>query len=298
MSISHYQPLLAQHYLYCQSLARQRVSLAAWHAVAAESIGYRHVQQALPCQDKAAAHAGERPRLVLCDGAGSAVCSEQGSQALVQGMQRLLVSIEPMLAQYLDDEVPTEAEQRQLALIFMRHAKGINGDLARNQRRSGNDFRSTLLLAVAGKRRLFWLQIGDGVLAVRHNSEMGAEWSLLNVPNKGEYANQTDFVDPQLNESQARYGVYPTGWVSGVVAMSDGAAERLFSAQHHRFAPLLETWCSEHSRAELIHEHLSHVELWKKTSGDDKSVALLVSEPKVTKAPFNVQKLFGSYLGW
>ncbi|WP_303843341.1 protein phosphatase 2C domain-containing protein [Aeromonas sobria] len=135
------------------------------------------MQHALPCQDHALVHVQERPLLVLCDGAGagSAACAEVGARALSEGMRRVLISLAPCLGKWLDEETGHD-ELAQLAMLLVRHAKGINADLAVAGRRSGDDFRATLLLAVAGKRGLFWLQVGDGLLALREWGYPASSW--------------------------------------------------------------------------------------------------------------------------
>ncbi|MFM4967483.1 hypothetical protein ACEUB9_07610 [Aeromonas veronii] len=73
----------------------------------------------------------ERPLLVLCDGAGagSAACAEVGARALSEGMRRVLISLAPCLGKWLDEEIGHD-ELAQLAMLLVRHAKGINADLA------------------------------------------------------------------------------------------------------------------------------------------------------------------------
>ncbi|MGU5545213.1 PP2C family serine/threonine-protein phosphatase [Aeromonas veronii] len=273
---SHYQPLLAQHALYLAQLAAAPLPLADWHGVSSQVVGYRHLQHGLPCQDHAITHSQVRPLLVLCDGAGSAPCAEVGARALGEGMRRLLISLEPCLDHWLDQQAEPE-DLTQLAMLLVRHAKGINSDLAATERRSGDDFRATLLLAVAGKHRLFWLQVGDGLLAWREQDYPESSWRQLGKGSKGEFANQTVFVDPNLGFSLVNWGIAPAGRLEAVMAMSDGAAERLYSCAEKRFAPMLDQWVEQKVTGRELHEFLSHGELWRRTSGDDKSVALLVA---------------------
>ncbi len=58
--------------------------------------------------------------------------------------------------------------------------------------------------------------------------------------------------------------------------MSDGAAERLYSNAQSRFAPMLNQWVEQKVTVRDLYECLSQGELWRRTTGDDKSVALLV----------------------
>lgn len=272
---SYYHPLLAQLPRYLEQLSTAPLGLSDWHGVASQAVGYRHLQHGLPCQDHGVIHCQGRPLLVLCDGAGSALCAELGARALSEGLRRLLISLEPCLAKWLDEEEQS-AELAQLAMLLVRHAKGINADLAAAGRRSGDDFRATLLLAVAGKHSLFWLQVGDGLLALRERGYAESSWRQLGQANKGEFANQTAFIDPQLSMAQVSWGAEPAGRVEAVVAMSDGAAERLYSNAQSRFAPMLDQWVEQKATVRELYECLSQGELWRRTTGDDKSVALLV----------------------
>lgn len=273
---SYYQPLLAQLPHYLDQLAATPLPLSDWHGVASQAVGYRHIQHGVPCQDHGLAHCQGRPLLVLCDGAGSAPCAELGARALSEGMRRLLISLEPCLGKWLDEEVQSN-ELAQLAMLLVRHAKGSNADLAAAGRRNGDDFRATLLLAVAGKRTLFWLQVGDGLLALRERGYAESSWRQLGQASKGEFDNQTAFIDPQLSIAQVSWGSEPAGRVEAVLAMSDGAAERLYSNAERRFAPLLDQWVEQQATGRELYECLSQSELWRRTTGDDKSVALLVA---------------------
>ncbi|HEA3083718.1 TPA: protein phosphatase 2C domain-containing protein [Aeromonas dhakensis] len=273
---SYYQPLLPQLPHYLELLAATPLPLSDWHGVASQAIGYRHLQHGVPCQDHGLVHCQGRPLLVLCDGAGSAPCAEVGAHSLSEGMRRLLISLEPLLGHWLDQPAAPD-ELAQLAMLLVLHAKGINADLGATGRRSGDDFRSTLLLAVAGRHRVFWLQVGDGLLALRERGYPGSPWRQLGKASKGEFANQTAFIDPQLSFAQVTWGTEPAGRVEAVVAMSDGAAERLYSSAESRFAPLLDQWVEQQATGRELYECLSQSELWRRTTGDDKSVALLVA---------------------
>lgn len=65
--------------------------------------------------------------------------------------------------------------------------------------------------------------------------------------------------------------------MEAVVAMSDGAAERLYGSAERQFAPMLDQWVEHKVAGRELYECLSQGELWQRTTGDDKSVALLVT---------------------
>ncbi len=278
MSQTHYQPLLAQHALYLQQCAMAATPLDNWHGVAGWAVGYRHLMGAKPCQDRAVVALKVRPSLVLCDGAGSAACSEQGAEVLSLAITRLLSTLEPWLQEWLDECCVDVSQQvDRLAHLVVRHAKGILRDLAESQQRSSADYRTTLLLAVAGKHHCFWLRIGDGVLGWAEQSRFGFNWKTLGAATKGEFANQTCFVDDNLQEGHVRYGSLQGGNLLALVAMSDGAAERFCCQKTGQLSSLLNKWALESVSLRQLHECLSDGELWRRSTGDDKSLALLVA---------------------
>jgi hypothetical protein len=137
-----------------------------WHALAEAVVGLAHrdAKVALPCQDAAIAQAGVRPLVIACDGAGSAAVSELGSQALTVGLGRLVHTLELQFSQLLDQSEMLDHDDfaREMVRTLLRHAKGILQDLAARHRREVRDFRSTVLLAVIGRKRWLWLKVGDG----------------------------------------------------------------------------------------------------------------------------------------
>lgn len=286
---SHYAPLQAQQYLLQPFLASEKENqpceIKGWLAVAQAVMGYRHSVTEQPCQDAASAQTRLRPIVVNCDGAGSAKLSHLGSTALSQQLQRLFMTLEPLFEQWLDTkEIDIEAVSERLANIIARHSKGSIKDIATHWQQPEAAFRSTLLVAIMGKYHHFWLQIGDGYLLRRCEHDETHAWQVMAMPEKGEFANHTCFVDPALTMTHVHYGMASAEGISGLAAMSDGAAERLMNLQHHTSAPLVERFAlslSQQSLQRALFEFLSDPSVWEKTSGDDKSISMVVA-PKTT----------------
>lgn len=267
-----------------------------WAALATAVPGLAHLEAAapLPCQDAAAAAGGRRSVVVVADGAGSSPASDRGAQVVVTALLRLLDTLEAQVGQLLDSVAPPEAEANEAFVrMLVKHAQGVLQDRATEQRRPVRDLRCTLLLAVAGQARLLWLKVGDGALVVERavpveagvdSSEPGLmpdlmpELSTLGEPGKGEFANQTVFVDEKLTAEQVQWGSLDVARVTGVAAMSDGAAEKLVSLDGERVSGQLSHWLDDLRRGRLRQRDLVRLfysdAFCRGTGGDDRSVAL------------------------
>lgn len=269
-----------------------------WHALAEAVVGLAHrdAKVALPCQDAAIAQAGARPLLIACDGAGSAAVSELGSQALTVGLSRLVHTLEVQFAQLLDQSDTMDDDfARQMVRTLMRHAKGVLQDLAAQYRREVRDFRSTVLLAVIGKKRWLWLKVGDGAVVMerieqRHSMAASGERMTTLHPvlcslgevGKGEFANQTTFVDDALNMNDVQWDLLPSDGLTGVAVMSDGAAEKLVSNDGRTVAGLTSQWFDLLRQQALRRRDLTQAfyseRFVKGSTGDDRCVALLAAQ--------------------
>jgi len=284
MQVSHYSPLLSQQFLFNATDKTEPKDLLIefddWSIANEAVVGYRHRLNQQVCQDSCQSQKHPRPSLVLCDGAGSASVSDIGSQALSSGLSRLLISMEPMLNQWLDDPTFEAAKADELlSNIISRHSKGILKDLATKHRRPMKDFRSTVLLCVVGKWQTYWCQVGDGYLLRRTSDKLGNVWKLISPPEKGEYANHTCFVDDKLTLSQIQHGLLPSHETTSLVAMSDGAGERLVCQSSGKVGDMVEWIYSEvtanPAAIKSLSGFLSDPNVWNSTTGDDKSLAIL-----------------------
>jgi hypothetical protein len=229
---------------------------------------------AMPCQDASSATVTPRTTLIVCDGAGSAKQSHIGAQTLVQSLNRLLFSIEGLLMKWLD--MPTEANfDKNLADMIYRYAVHQMKDLGETHLRSDRDFRATLLLSVVGQQRVFWFKVGDGELVVQTRD--GAI-RPLGQADKGEFANQTVFVDTGLTFDSVQYGTLDANDVTGLALMSDGASERLVAHDGSRVAQRVTDFMQALVQGKLAREQvflfLNEPEVWQGSTHDDKSIAL------------------------
>ena len=260
-----------------------------WSVMAEAVVGLTHRDKNLPCQDAVACQTVPRTCLVVCDGAGSSVLSELGANALCQGLTLLCHSLEALWHDLLDNEATNDSLLNTLTRIVLRHAKGIMQNLATTHKREVRDFRSTLLMLVVGKAHLFWLKVGDGALVieqVEHRYSVPAlptdgrvtMLSTLGELGKGEFANQTTFVDELLKFSDVQFGLQSSEFLTACAAMSDGAAEKLVSLNQRQVAGRVSQWFDALRQQRLARKTLTQAfyseEFNKHSTGDDRSIAL------------------------
>lgn len=252
------------------------VALTSWQVCGANVIGLKHLRMGLPCQDAVGWRTSQRPILALSDGAGSAVISERGANELVRGMMRFFTTMEDALSPWLDDGPNTAADQAALwARRLLSHAQGLLADLAKQERRSVQDVRATLLLAVFGSMHVFWWQVGDGVIVARTDHGLHVVGKASKA--KGEFANQTCFVDT-ASMGDVQYGVLPSADTLGLALMSDGGAEKLVAHDGSKVSSLIGSWLDELAQQTLSPDKLAlayhEPKMWERTTLDDRSIVL------------------------
>ena len=274
------QPVWCEHTGQWQGLAEAVVGLS-----------HRNAQPALPCQDAAVVQIQPRPVLVVCDGAGSAALSEYGSQALSTGLSRLAHTLELPLLSLLDTPHADDEQARQMVQMMLRHGKGLLQDLALQHRREVKDFRSTVLMVIVGTARLLWFKVGDGAIVLeRIEQQYDKDDSVVCQPlltalgevGKGEFANQTTFVDDRLSMQDVQWGMHSSVGVSGLAAMSDGAAEKLVSNNGRMVSGQISRWLEGVREQTLRRRDLTQAfysdRFNQQSTGDDRSIALLAAQ--------------------
>jgi hypothetical protein len=248
--------------------------------------GLTHRDHDQPCQDAALASHQPRPVVIVADGAGSAAASELGSRAVTRGLARLLQTLERQVSALLDTPDPDPAVLAHFPLLVIKHALGILEDSAAEHRRDSRDLRCTLLLIVAGKERLLWLKVGDGALVLERLQAQAfhplqplkSVLSVVGGMGKGQFANQTTFLNPSLRPDDVQHGIESASYVTGIAAMSDGSADRLVSHDNHRVASRLSVWFDQLRHRKLRRRALTSAfyapEFTQGTTGDDCSLAL------------------------
>lgn len=222
------------------------VSNKEWNTRYAKSLqGTVHIKNNTVCQDNSIVFSGKNGTqqyqvLIVSDGAGSSLLSEQGSKTLVKGLKRFVVSVfgtiyQPVVAK----ELPSEEDLNNAKMATIKHAIGLIQDLAEENKRNIDDYNATLLFAVVGSKNTFWLRVGDGGLVVQYayEDEEGKKCFAFQAvgeqdKSKGEFANQTYFINTALPVTHIQSSYFSNNFVSGIALMTDGVSDRLISADN------------------------------------------------------------------
>lgn len=255
------------------------VELNAWQIAGDAIQGLAHRRKGIPCQDAVHWQSFPRPLLALSDGAGSGLVSEYGAQCLVRGSIRFLASMDDAISVWLDspsrDCNTVQLEARAWAVRLLRHAQGLLTDLAHTEKRKMEEIRATLQVVIIGKLQTFWWQVGDGSIVLRKYNGMHVLGERS--ANKGEFANQTCFVD-HAKIDDIQFGLLKTADIYGMALMSDGGAEKLISYDGLQVANRLSMWFQHISTkdfkiddfAKAYHEPA----MYERTTLDDRSVLI------------------------
>ena len=162
-----------------------------WKVSGASVIGTSHRRSGLPCQDSSSYRiAGEVLIAAVADGAGSASMSDVGSALAAETSVR---TAESLLHEY-HDHTPHPLHETCLKLVVTGAVEEARRELHEESQRREVDVRqlaTTLLLAVHTRDTLAAAQIGDGAMVV---SDDPGSYTTIIAPQRGEYANQTNFL--------------------------------------------------------------------------------------------------------
>jgi len=248
---------------------------SAWKAVGESLVGLAHRRGDVPvvCQDAYCLSNGQRVIIAVCDGAGSSKMSEVGSSQLSQAMVRLVFSLEPLVCELLDSD-KTSGFSDIFPKILCNYSIKLLQDIALNNKRDIKDFRTTLLLVVTGTKKTFWLKVGDGEIVINK----GGTLECVGETIKGEFANQTVFIDEDLKKEDVQYGLLDSESILGIAVMTDGACEKLVSLDRKKIAGRLQEYFKQLSDSRLpreeVYKFLTDYEVWKGSTHDDKTIVL------------------------
>ena len=191
------------------------MKLQEWRAAGASVIGTSHIKGDLPCQDAHAfdliSGAEEVLVLVASDGAGSASRSDVGSHL---ACRELLDNIRL----YLDDGNRVSDLTRETALGWLENASAALSQIAADQETSTREYACTLLAALVSPTHTAYMQIGDGAIVVRSDSD---GWAYVFWPQHGEYINTTVFLTDPIALQKFEFEV-AASVIHEVAAFTDG----------------------------------------------------------------------------
>jgi hypothetical protein len=250
-------------------------SYTEWQAVGEAVVGMAHRRNTPPvvCQDAYCLSNTKRVVIAVCDGAGSSILSEVGSSRLSQSIVRLVCSLENVICDLLDTDNNPKFGNK-LAQILYNYSISLLQDIASDNKRDIKDFRTTLLLVITGIKNIFWFKVGDGEIVI----EKGGILECIGESKKGEFSNETVFIDKNLKVEDVQYGLLNIESICGIAVMSDGASERLVSLDRKKIADRLQKYFyllkdSKLPREEL-YKFLTNYEVWKGSTHDDKTIVL------------------------
>jgi hypothetical protein len=192
--------------------------------------------------------------LLVADGAGSATSSREGARLAVETAGRhLSEAVAGDFGREMADALaawPADPEAAQQALgtgfHYLFHAaaaasvQAIEAEAGRTDAPT-KDYSTTLLAAVVrcidGETFVasFWL--GDGAIASYHPAacDPAGAVKLMGLPDSGEYAGQTRFLDRAALQDagfgkRVRLGRYPAG--AAVLLMTDGVSDPFFETDN------------------------------------------------------------------
>jgi len=252
-------------------------NFSIWQIVGESVVGLAHRKSTPPvvCQD-AYYHSlnAQRVVLVVCDGAGSSIMSEVGSSLLSQSIVRFINSLEPIICDLLDSNNNPKFGNT-FAQILYNYSIRLLQDIALNNKRETKDFRTTLLLTVTGTKKLFWLKVGDGEIVIEKDGIL----ECIGESQKGEFSNQTVFVDEKLKREDVKYGLLDIESISGIAVMSDGTSERLVSSDRIKIADRLQKYFNMLRDSKLpreeLYKFLTNYSDWEGSTHDDKTIVLI-----------------------
>lgn len=160
----------------------------SWQAVTKSATGVKNTQIGQPCQefgDFETIHEGEIIIAAISDGMGSCKHSEIGSKLAVK--ETISELKKATWKSHLKDE-------KYIRNLFMNILEKVRFRLKKEAENNGYSFQDlacTLIAFIATPQQLAAMQIGDGFIVIRSESN---DYQLLFKPDKGEFANQTTSI--------------------------------------------------------------------------------------------------------
>lgn len=207
-----------------------------WKNVATAIQGKDHIETDKPCQDYVFSRRENGVvAIALSDGAGSKKASEIGAELVTKKITELLVT---RFDEYLmmtenltdlDDPFKRYADLRDELMNEL--TKELNNYVIKHGDLNFNDLASTLLFFAFKNDTYLMGHVGDGLIVGRMVEPSQDYLKVLSYPDNGAEANITFFM---TNDDLADHFKLFSGSISdlsGVILMSDGPEEVLFSPQ-------------------------------------------------------------------
>jgi serine/threonine protein phosphatase PrpC len=251
-----------------------------WKIISSSVMGISHKKTGAPCQDSYEYRVLNNGVLVISvsDGAGSSERSHEASSMLVKESVDL---VNNNLKKYFpENEISWEETFKDIFLKLHESVKLI----AKENQLSLNVFHSTLVIVVLSEEWTVCGLIGDcAVIALKENGEFYS----LSPPQKGEYANATNFITQESFLDHLDVRVYSEK-VEGVAVFTDGIIELAMNLSTNKpfepfFNPLfkfVESVKTQDEGNRLLSDFLNSDRVNSKTD-DDKTLVLAKRMTKI-----------------
>ena len=257
-----------------------------WKTIVNSATGTSHQNKKTPCQDYGSYEILDLGIIVgaVADGAGSAKCSQIGSELTVKTtLSYLKKCYESYKLRGYDLPLTIPIAKKKAENIFDRTLAKVKKALVEEAEKiscSTNDLACTLLVFIATPNWIAAMQIGDGFIVVGLEE---SPYQLLFSPDKGEYANQTTFVT-SANASSKRQVCVLEGKQEFICVSTDGleklAIDFRTETAYHPFFNAFEEGLKNREREEeqkSLREWLNSQEVNARTD-DDKTLLLCLYE--------------------
>ena len=200
-----------------------------WIIARGSSIGGRHIEENLPCQDSNGVYFSEEKNYgiaIVSDGAGSADCSDLGSKIVAERGVEILNNC---LAQTSFEELIV-AEQSVIETFFVEFYKLLYLEFeayARDNNLQIKSLAATSIVLVFNESGILCSHIGDGRAGYQDSLD---NWHAILEPFKGDAANQTIFItsDIWLNPYEFIRTNKVIDRIQSFTLMSDGCENATF----------------------------------------------------------------------
>ena len=263
---------LLMHLLYEHS-QRSQVIPDQWKCAGVSMIGTKHTKKAVPCQDACRFKALPTGELVIAvaDGAGSAMRAQEGAELAVNVAAYYLSRA---ISQYKPNSVKAWK-------VIIRHsfelARAMLIKQALDQATILQEYATTLQIIVMANDWTVSALVGDGTAIGLANDN-----SLISLmtPQKGEYANATNFITNGSFMDKLVVQVWPIS-VAGVAVLTDGLLQLAVNEKDNKpfpqfFNPLfgfLDASTSRQQATNALAEFLASDRINQRTD-DDKTLVL------------------------
>lgn len=262
-----------------------------WQIFAGSSIGKAHIDCDLPNQDSLFyQQESDFCVAVVCDGAGSATFSQQGSKFFAQAIGEMLNNLGKNLISQNFTQV-AEKITSQIPNVLAKTRSQFQQQLT--DASSLRDYHTTItaVLLLPKFNQALLIQIGDSPLltsqfAVKNNSiDYFEQIGLLGDDSKNEYVNETHFITQDNWQDFLRVEWLDVASVDCLALMSDGCADLVLEGAKvpptiYRpfFGNLLFNLCQSQTTEQgnaIIEQTLANPASYRLT-GDDKTLIVLL----------------------